>query len=91
MTTEHDNEYPYLLLTPEDWEAAKDRVNDGDGDMGEYAYQHDGGPPHTYPVLARFTCWDDPNGPYHCTWVFMDRDELAALLARFPEEAPDAD
>ena len=88
MTHDPTSEYPYLLLNPEDWEAAKDRVDAGDGDMGEYAYQHNN-TPHTYPVLARFSCWDDPNGPYNCHWTFMDRDEIAALLARFPEDSND--
>jgi hypothetical protein len=74
--------YPFLLESPADFELAKNHVDQGEGDMGAYAYAHDCSPDR-YPCLAQFICWDDTNGHCHCTWSFQTEQDVARQLARF--------
>ena len=71
---------PFLLKSPADFEQAKTHVDQGGGDMGAYAYEHDGSPDR-YPCLAKFTCWVNLN--LHCTWSFQTEQDVARQLARF--------
>jgi|SaaInlV_200m_DNA_6_1039755.scaffolds.fasta_scaffold06263_9 hypothetical protein len=76
------NVYPFLLQTMEDFEKACGHVDAGNGFVShEYAYEHDG-KPDEFPCLAKFNCWDDPNGPYHCSWSFETQEELQEKIDR---------